>query len=175
MQKNWYAVYTKPYCEKKVARVLNRKGIEIFLPLNSKKSSLWGNRQQEPLFKSFIFLRATEDEVINLSKKIDGVLSALYWLGKPAAINETDINAIREFTNSHKEIMLEKRDVNLKSYDGIIDDIFLSMDGKTLTIKKRAIRVNLPSLGFTMVAKMEGEDIAGREIFPGRKDLVAHQ
>lgn len=177
MQKDWYAIYTRPYCEKKVARTLSKKGFEVFLPLSYKKSFplLMGNSQQETLFKSFIFIRTSEDKVLNLSKGIKGILSVLYWLGKPARIEENDINAIKEFIKNYKEIRLEKRDVNADDYESVIDDILLTIDGKTLTIKNKAIRVNLPSLGFTMVATIEENDIFGREMQPGRRDLVTNQ
>jgi transcription antitermination factor NusG len=177
MQKNWYAVYTRPNCEKKVSRALSKKGIEIFLPVSRKKtpSLLRNNFQQEPLFKSFLFLRATEEDVIHLSQQVNGVLSLLYWLGKPATIDEYDINAIREFTNRHIEIELEKSDVNSNGYEGIIDDILLTMDGKILTIKDRGIKVNLPSLGFTMVVKTGEESIAGGETYLYKKNLLVHQ
>ncbi len=37
MQKNWYIIYTKPKCEKKVAAFLTKKKIENFLPLQWKE------------------------------------------------------------------------------------------------------------------------------------------
>ena len=161
MQKNWYAVYTKPDCEKKVSLFLTKKGIENFFPLNYKKSPslLRMKLLYEPLFKSYIFLRAMDYDIIALSKQVNGIIGLLYWMSKPAIISEDDINAIKEFTNHHQEIKLEKFHVNLKSDENIIDDISFTMDGKILMIKDRVIKVNLPSLGFTMVAKMEDESI----------------
>ena len=177
MQKNWYAVYTKPNCEKKVSRALNKMGIEIFFPLNYKRypTFLRGQFVSEPLFKSFIFLKAEENHVINLSKQVKGVLSLLYWLGKPATIDSDDIKAIKEFTNNYKEIALERLDVNLKNDEGIIDDILLNIDGKILMIKNRAIKVNLPSLGYTMIAQIEDKDIFARKSYFGERDVVLQQ
>jgi len=177
MQKNWYAVYTKPNCEKKVSRALSKMGIEIFFPLNYKRypTLLRGHFAPEPLFKSFIFLRAEESQVINLSKQVKGVLSLLYWLGKPATIDGDDITAIKEFTNTYKEIELERLDVNLKNDDSTIDDILLTIDGKILMIKNRAVKVNLPSLGYTMIAKMEDKDIFGRKSRFDKSDVVLQQ
>jgi transcription antitermination factor NusG len=172
MQKNWYAVYTRPHCEKKVSLLLTKKGIENFSPLNYKKSPslLRMKLLYEPLFKSYIFLRATDYDIIALSKQVNGIIGLLYWMSKPAIISEDDINAIKEFTNHHQEIKLEKIHVNSKSDENIIDGISFTMDGKILMIKNRAIKVNLPSLGFTMAAKMEDESIMGREIYFGRKE-----
>ena len=177
MQKNWYAVYTKPNCEKKVSRALSKMGIEIFFPLNYKRypTFLRGHFVPEPLFKSFIFLRAEENYVISLSKQVKGVLSLLYWLGKPATIDSDDINTIKEFTNNYKEIALERLEVNLKNDEDIIDDILLTIDGKILMIKNRAIKVNLPSLGYTMIAQIEDKDIFARKSYSDKSDLALQQ
>src|ERR1700687_1235548 len=134
MQKNWYVVYTRPHCEKKVALFLTKRGIENFCPLNYKKSKSLLRRKllHEPLFKSYIFLMATDDDIITLSKQISGIISFLYWMGKPATINEDDIYAIKEFTNNHQEIKLEKCHVTLRNDENIIDGISFIMDGKIL-------------------------------------------
>ena len=177
MQKNWYAVYTKPNCEKKVLRSLTKMGIEIFFPLNYKRypTFLRGHFVPEPLFKSFIFLRAEENHVVNLSKKVKGILSLLYWLGKPATIDSDDINAIKEFTSSYKEIELERLDVNVKNDESIIDDILLTIDGKILMVKNRAIKVNLPSLGYTMLAQIEDKDFFGRKSIFDKNEVSLQQ
>lgn len=177
MQKNWYAVYTKPNCEKKVFRTLNKLGIEAFFPLNYKRypTFLRGNFVPEPLFKSFIFLRAEENQVINLSKQVKGVLSLLYWLGQPATIDNDDINAIREFATNYKDIALERLDVNLKNNEGFIDNMLLTMDGKILMIKNRTIKINLPSLGYTLIAQVEDKDIFGRKSHFDKSDVALQQ
>jgi transcription antitermination factor NusG len=174
MQKNWYAIYTRPGCEKKVARSLLKKGIENFCPVNFRTSQFSRRKTllQEPLFKSYIFIKAPDNDIINLSKQVPGIFSLLYWLGKPATINEEDIDAIKEFTNKHQEIKLEKLHVNLKADGNIVDDISFNMGEKILKIKNRIVKVNLPSLGFTLVATIEDEGFIGREVFEKRKFLV---
>jgi len=47
-----------------------------------------------------------------------------------------------------------------------------AMDGKILVIKNRAMKVYLPSLGFTMIAKIEDESILGRKISFGKKEFL---
>lgn len=174
MQQNWYAVYSKPHCEKKVALLLTKKKIENFCPQNHIKSqSLWRSKLlQEPLFKSYVFVKTTDHDIITLSKKIYGIISPLYWGAKPAVISEDEINSIKEFTNSHQEIRLEKFQLNLKSEERKLDEISYRIDGKILMIKSRLFKVNLPSLGFTMVAKIEDGSLIGREISFGNKELL---
>ena len=173
MQQIWYAVYTKPQCEREVSSSLSRRRIENFCPLNYRKSQSLFRRKvlHEPLFKSYVFVKTTYSEVTMLSKKINGILSVLYWKDKPATINEDEIIAIKEFTNNHHEIRLEKLQVNSKIYENFMDSVSYIMDNNVLKIKNSAIRTNLPSLGFTMVAGMEVENRMSKGIAFNKKEL----
>jgi transcription antitermination factor NusG len=53
----WYAVYTKPNAEYRVARLLQLKGLEVFLPEIPSWKPRRGHRT-EPLFPSYVFVRA---------------------------------------------------------------------------------------------------------------------
>src|ERR1700712_1703924 len=91
----WYAVYTKPRWEKKVAGILEENGIEYYCPLN-KVVKQWSDRKKvvmEPIFKSYVFVRVPEKEKWDL-RKIVGIINFVYWLGKPARIKDDDIHTI---------------------------------------------------------------------------------
>ena len=172
MQKNWYIIYTKPKSEKKVAALLTKKKIENFCPLNC-KSVVHFRRNKlvyEPLFSSYVFVNIEERE-ITLLKKIENVVSLVFWKGRPAVINHKEIEAIKGFVGDHQNIKLEKIQVNLNGDSIIDDDRSYSIDGKILMIKNKSIRVNLPSLGFTLVAELDGESVLGREISFGNKEF----
>jgi transcription antitermination factor NusG len=175
MQKNWYAVYTKPNCEKKVSSALTKKGIENFCPLIEKKAqSILRNKISiEPLFKSYVFVRTFESEIISISRQINNVLSVLYWMGRPASINDTEMQAIREFTQNHKEINLEKLHVGINDVENENDEITYASDGKILIVRKRISKVHLPSLGYTMVGSNEEvENVIGKKISFGAEELL---
>jgi transcription antitermination factor NusG len=164
MQKNWYAVYTKPRSEKKVSLLFSKKRIENFCPLNSIKMKSFRRNKilQEPLFKSYVFVKI-HDSDIDLLKQTDGVISLLYWMGKPAIIREDEIETIKEFINDHQNLELERTQVDTSDMVRIIDGPSYSIEGKILALKNKNIKVNLPSLCFTIVAKIENESIFGRE------------
>ncbi|HEY9363110.1 MAG TPA: hypothetical protein VIQ00_07610, partial [Chitinophagaceae bacterium] len=82
-----------------------------------------------------------------------------------------EIEAIKGFVGDHQNIKLEKIQVNLNGDSIIDDDRSYSIDGKILMIKNKSIRVNLPSLGFTLVAELDGESVLGREISFGNKEF----
>ena len=164
MQKNWYVLYTRPQCEKKVATSLAKKKVENFIPMvtvETEKS--WRNKVvSKPLFKGYVFIHATEQEAV-LFAHADGVISLLHWLGKPAVINETEVNAVKEFTGDYQNIGLEKLAVNSNVIERSIYRSSYEMEGNVLAVKNKTIKINLPSLGYAMIAKLKEESIFGKE------------
>jgi transcriptional antiterminator RfaH len=95
--KSWYAVYTTPRHEKKVAQNFAQSAIESFLPLY-KSRRYWKDRSKSvielPLFPSYMFVHiAFDDRYAVLS--IPGVLSFVNAGGKPAALDDGEIEALR--------------------------------------------------------------------------------
>ncbi len=84
---------------------------------------------------------------------------------KPATINEEEINAIKDFCINLQDIKVEKMHSYSKT-EGT--DITYLMDGEILLIKNRTMKLNLPSLGLTMTAKMPEEKLSG-STFLGNK------
>ena len=153
MQKNWYAVYTKPNCEKEVVSFFSRKKIENFCPMNRVKIQSFRHSKilQEPLFKSYVFVNIDRDDTF-LLKQAEGVISLLYWKGKPLIIREDEIAAIKEFITDHNNIELEKTQINLSDIATIEETSYYSKDGKVDALKNDTVKVNLPSLGYAMCA-----------------------
>ncbi len=162
MQKNWYAVYTRPSCEKKIAGLFTKWKIENFCPLNCVRTNVsWRNKMQsEPLFKSYIFVYIGETEISRLYKA-DGVVSILYWLGQPAVIKEEEIETIKEFSNNYRSLRVERTNVNINDSVKIMNSPSYKMEGKFISIKNKTVKVNLPSLGFAIIAELEKENITG--------------
>lgn len=173
MQKNWYVVYTKTKCEKKVSNLLTKKKIENFCPLNCKQIQQFRKSKSiyEPLFNSYVFVYINEIE-INLLRQIENVLNVVYWKGRPAIIQQEEIDEIKEFVSDHRNIRLEKSTVSLTDEASIINRPNYSIDGNIVMIKNKFIRVNLPSLGFTMIAEIEREGVMGRQISFGNQELL---
>lgn len=153
--KNWYAVYTRPKWEKKVAELLSRKKIDNYCPLY-KSIKQWSDRKKtimEPLFSSYVFVHV--DEVNQLPvKQTDGILNFVYWLGKPAVIRHDEIDAIRNFLSENEHVRLEKIDVNVNDRVKIIDGPFKLWEGDVTEIRAKSVKVMLPSLGYALVAEI---------------------
>ncbi|HEY5370733.1 MAG TPA: transcription termination/antitermination NusG family protein [Hanamia sp.] len=173
MQANWYIIYTKHKCEKKVATTFSKKKIENFLPVTLKQgNSIWKSKLiYEPLFDSYIFAKITETQISKI-KEVAGVVNLLYWKGNPATIRENEIEAIREFTNDFQEIHLEKTFINPNEEVNVIDSPKYVIDGNLLTIRNTTVKVNLPSIGFMMIAKIDSKNLIGREIYFGNTRIL---
>lgn len=158
--KKWYAVYTRPRWEKKVTQTLSRKKYETYCPLN-KVLRQWSDRKKivhEPLFISYVFVRATESELKSI-KDSNGVINLVYWLGKPAIIRDSEIETIKKFLSEHVNIKLEKTPINTNDTVRIIGGPLIEMEGKIISIRNRTVKMLLPSLGYMMYAEIDIKNI----------------
>lgn len=94
----WYAVYVKSRFEKKSAWLLERDGVEVYLPLITSIKQ-WSDRRkkvEEPLFKSYVFVHTDLKNYFDILN-VPGVVTFVHFEGKPVDIPENQINAIREY------------------------------------------------------------------------------
>lgn len=156
MQKNWYVVYTRPKCEKKVAGLLAKRRIESFCPLNSKEVKHFRKSKvfYEPLFDRYVFALISEAD-IPLLKNVENIVSLAYWKGMPAIIKDEEITAIKEFVSTHQNIRLEKIEVNMPCTAEIFDNQSYIIREKILKIKTLSYKIVLPSLGFSLTSEIE--------------------
>ncbi|NTS40440.1 UpxY family transcription antiterminator [Flavisolibacter sp. BT320] len=152
----WYAVYTKPRWEKKVAQLLTKSGIQNYCPLN-KVLKQWHDRKkwvEEPLFTSYVFVCLTPAEQAQV-RKTAGVLNFVYWLGKPAVIRNDEIIAIKDFLTAYKEVRLEKARIKTEDKVQIIYGPLLHQQGTVIEVHQKTVKVLLPALGYAMVAQVD--------------------
>lgn len=166
MEKNWYAVYTKPQAEKKVAALFSKKKIECFVPMiYAKAESMIGHKLiYEPLFKSIVFVY-TDAKEASLLKHTTGVINLLYWLGKPAIIAKEEIAVINEFTSKgYKNIKLEPVNVKKEKARQAQNGAYLSIEGRLYTLKNKMVKIDLPSLGYALIAEIDEESIFHKDL-----------
>lgn len=96
--KRWYAVYTKSRFEKKVAEELEKKKVEHYLPLQ-KSLKQWSDRKKyvdEPLFKSYIFVRVSNQDYLEVLTT-NGVVCYVTIGKEKIAIPDYQIEAVRTY------------------------------------------------------------------------------
>jgi transcription antitermination factor NusG len=159
--KKWLAVYTKPRWEKKVHALLQEKGVESYCPLN-KVHRKWSDRikiVEEPLFKSYVFVRVNEEEKTPV-RMVNGVVNFVYWLGKPALIKDKEILMIRKFLNDYEDV--EVTPVKLEPDAQIIvkQGALMGKKGTVKRVMHKKVEVLIESIGFRLTAYIEKSKIA---------------
>ena len=156
MSAKWYAVYTRPRWEKKVAHLLQGGGIESYCPLNKVRRK-WSDRiklVEEPLFKSYVFVKVDENDRTGV-RMTDGVINFVYWDGKPAVVKEKEIEAIKLFLEEHENVSLVKMDLKPNDRVRIVSGPMMDNEGKVLEVKHKVAKVAIDSLGFILVANFD--------------------
>ncbi|MEO6668299.1 MAG: UpxY family transcription antiterminator [Ferruginibacter sp.] len=159
MKKNWYAVYTKSRCEKRVSALLTKKKIENYCPLNRIGHSIDKKKMAlEPLFPAYVFVYISEMEMAAIRQTSD-VVNFVYWLGRPAVIKDVEIESIQHFVSEHTDVVLEKTAVNVSDMVRIVSGPSMEFEGNVVSIKNNKVKVTLPSLGVMMTADVQKSNV----------------
>lgn len=97
MNNSWYALYTRPRFEKKVAEELENDGFKIWLPLQTVVRQ-WSDRKKKlemPLFNGYVFVH-TVSKYLYHAVQVDGVVNTVRFGGAPAVIRDEQIELIRK-------------------------------------------------------------------------------
>ena len=103
--KKWYVVYTKPRAEVSLEKILEKKGIETYLPMITRKRK-WSDRIKDvtsPILPSYIFVHIDYQK-----SKLDVLRSAgaVHFLEvnhEPEIVDENAFNTFREWMTEYPE------------------------------------------------------------------------
>ncbi len=156
MSRKWLAVYTRPRWEKKVNQLLIEKGLESYCPLNKVRRK-WSDRVkvvEEPLFKSYVFVKVCEEDKAAV-RMTNGAINFVYWNGKPAVIREKEITAIRRFLNEYENVEARPVDIKVDQRVRITNGTLMDHEGKVLDVRHKIAKVAIDSLGYILIAYIE--------------------
>ncbi len=159
-EKKWYALYTKPRWEKKIDVRLVKKGIESWCPLQ-KIEKQWSDRKkiiEEPLFKSYIFVRIDPTEKTEVLMT-DGVLNFVHYLKKPAVIKDNEVETIKRYLSEKdaKISVISEEGYAKETKIKVNHGVFMGNEGTVLRGGKKKVYVRLESLGQVMVVEFPAE------------------
>ena len=154
----WYAVYTKSRMEKKVSLRLEEVGIESYCPVTKRKKQ-WSDRKkivEEVLFRSYVFVNidlVTQGATV---RKTFGVVNFVYWLHKPAVVQDAEILAIQQFLSDHMEVSaIGGTTVKVGDFITIETGPLKGQTAEVVGLKNRnEVRLRIDSLGFELVANL---------------------
>lgn len=119
--KNWYVLYVKSRKERVANEALIKAGFKTYLPLR-KELKTWSKRKkwvEEPVFKSYVFVKIRKNELYNVTK-VDNVVTYVKFAGEPATVREDHL------------LLVKKMLINKTSFEVLEGAIVV---GKEITIK----------------------------------------
>ena len=156
MSRKWLAVYTRPRWEKKVDQLFREKGLESYCPLNKVRRK-WSDRikiVEEPLFKSYVFVKVSDTDRSNV-RMTTGAVNFVYWNGKPAVIREREITAIKRFLNEYENVEARRMDLKVSQRVRVTNGTLMDLEGKVLAVRHKTVKVEIDSLGYILVAHID--------------------
>lgn len=157
---NWYALYTKPRWEKKVASLLLERGIEHYCPIN-KVTRQWSDRKKvvlEPIFKGYVFVKLEESKKWEV-KNVNGILNFVYWLGKPATIREQEIITIKKFLNEFNDVQVEQKGFVVNSDVRVKQGVLMNYNGVIVEVIGSRAVVRIDSLDIQLSAHFDKKNL----------------
>ena len=146
----WHAVYIRPRSEKKAYLDLLDMGIKVYLPL-IKTLKQWSDRKkwiEEPLFKSYLFVKVSPREYFDALNASVHVIRYITFEGKAVPIPEQQIEAIKVFINQE-----ETRNVDLSDYEPgksikVVEGPMKGLQGNLVRVLgKKKVRVEIAGVG----------------------------
>jgi len=147
----WYAIYVKSRYEKKTSKLLADKHIEVYLPLINRLKQ-WSDRKkmvEEPLFKSYIFVRTDLKNYYDILNT-PGIVRFICFEGKPVPVPDNQIMAVRQFVGDDDVIDNADgfKDIPVGQLVEIVCGEMKGLVGRLVSIKgKQRLVVDIESVG----------------------------
>jgi len=149
---DWYVFYVKSRHEQKAEELLIRDGFESYLPI-IKTLKQWSDRKkwiEEPLFKSYIFVKVRKNQLYNVLQT-PPIVSYVRFAGEPAIIHQKHIDLIKDLILNKTKFKASAEVVKVGERIEIKTGSFKGQKAivKQLRGKKRLLVV-LESIGYTL-------------------------
>lgn len=114
---------------------------------------------ETPLFTSYVFVNIDEREKLKV-RETPGVINFIYHEGKPAIVNNKDIERIKRFLSEYENVELEPQNIELDTRVVINRGVFIEEEGKIIDLKNGKVTVAIDSLGYKLVAIFDRSELS---------------
>lgn len=157
LQRHWYAVYTRPRNEKKVRDRLQRKGVEVYLPIRTQIRQ-WSDRRKKvdmPIISSYLFVRIVYLQERQILYDTPGFVTFVYQEGRPKAIPESEIETMRRTVDSMLNFVVETKLLTRGQKVTIGSGPLCGIKGVITELSKNKVNILLETIGVTLVTDIE--------------------
>ena len=152
----WYPVYTNPRAEKKAYAALINKGIEAYLPLQ-KRQKQWSDRKkwvEEPLIKSYIFVRIADNEQagVLITK---GIARFIYFSGRITPMPDRQIDELKLLMASALDLEVTEENLQPGEKIKIKAGPLKGLTGEMIAYRsQKQLLLRLESLGCSIIVNV---------------------
>jgi transcriptional antiterminator RfaH len=152
----WFPVYTNPRAEKKACQAISEKGIEVYLPLH-RQLKQWSDRKkwiEEPLIKSYLFVRIREHEQTEVLMT-KGVARFIYFSGKIASMPNRQINELKLLMASPYEFEITEDDLQPGERVIVKGGPLKGLSGEIISYRsQKQLAIKLENLGYSIIVNI---------------------
>lgn len=149
----WHVLYTRPRHEKKLKDFLAERGVQVYLPLY-KTLRQWSDRKkkvEEPLFKSYMFVKANELNYFTILNA-PGAVKFVHFGEEIATISNKEVEIIEQILKYPEQVEVEDytffEGEKIRIAAGPLKDI----EGTLISIKGRnRLIIRIEQLGKNLV------------------------
>lgn len=149
----WYAAYTKSRSEKKVLARLTENGFEAYLPIQRKRRQ-WSDRLkwvEEPLIRSYIFIRVNESDYYN-AINTPGLVCYVTFEGKAAPIPDRQIELLKMLLNQGAEMEVSNERFAPGQKIIVVSGTLVGMQGEMIEYRgRKKVLVRLGTTGTNLL------------------------
>lgn len=151
--RKWYPVYTQPRAEKKAFQALINKGLEAYLPLH-RQLKQWSDRKkwvEEPLIKSYLFVRIKEQEQTEVLMT-KGIARFIYFSGKITAMPDRQIDELKLLMASSLELEITEENFQPGEKISIKAGPLKGLSGEIISYRsQKQLVLRLENLGYSII------------------------
>jgi transcription antitermination factor NusG len=160
----WYALYTNPRAEKKVAEALHANGFEHYLPLQTTLKQ-WSDRKKkvkEPLFKSYIFIRTELERSYYTVLNIPGIVKFVKIGPEIIPVRDEVINAIKISLMHFNDVELAPANFEMFQEVQVVAGPLRGITGHIAgPASNQYFAITIEQLGTSMLVKIPAAHLAG--------------
>ncbi len=159
---NWLAVYTRSRYEKKLLKQLEIMGLECYLPLRVQKKQ-WSDRVktiEEPLLRSYLFVKVSNKEYYNVLNAV-GAVRYVTFNGKAAIIPDKQIEDLKQFLiHFNQEVVVTQEDIEKGDLVKVKNGLLEGVQGEVVQFRgKDRILLRFKDLGYCIHTEIQLNDI----------------
>ncbi len=151
-EENWYVFYVSSRHELRTERLLHRDGFTTYLPIISNVKQ-WSDRKkkvEEPLFKSYIFVKIRKNQIYDVLQT-PSVITYVRFAGEPAIVRQKHIDLIKELILNKTKFKLKEKTIKIGQKIKLSSGPF---KGQTGTVREfrgsKKLLINLETINFTL-------------------------